>query len=153
MARVKTNCGVFRIRLDARHFPETVNSFVFLARSGFYDGLRFNRVVPNFVIEGGDPRGNGTSGPGYHVTEPPPRSFRYTPGTVAMGNVYGSPRGRSGSDFFVVLPGGRGIRSNYAVLGRVRSGMSVVRRIGDLGTESERPSQVVRIDWIRIQRR
>jgi peptidylprolyl isomerase len=150
---VKTNCGRFRIRLDARRFPVVVNSFVYLARSGFYDGLHFNRVVPKFVIEGGDPRGDGTSGPGYHVVEPPPRGFHYRVGTVGMGKTYAEPRGRAGSDFFVVFGHARSIAPDYAVVGRVFAGMSTVRKIGALGTTSERPSQVVRIDWIRIHRR
>jgi peptidyl-prolyl cis-trans isomerase B (cyclophilin B) len=152
VAVVKTNCGRFEIKLDARRFPVIVNSFVYLARSGFYDGLRFNRVVPNFVIEGGDPKGNGTTGPGYHVTEPPPPGFRYRAGTVAMGKTYAEPRGRAGSNFFVVVGGGRSIAPDYAVLGRVRAGMATVRKIAALGTPSERPSQVVRIEWIRVHR-
>lgn len=152
VAIIKTNCGRFRIKLDARRFPVVVNSFVYLARSGFYDGLHFDRVVPHFVIQGGDPRGNGTSGPGYSVVEPPPRHFHYRVGTVAMGKAYREARGQAGSDFFVVLGGGRYIAPDYAVLGRVQAGMATVRRIGSLGTASEEPYQVVRIDWIRIHR-
>lgn len=152
VAIIKTNCGRFRIRLDARRFPVVVNSFVYLARSGFYDGLHFERVVPHFVIEGGDPRGNGTGGPGYSVVDPPPRHFGYRVGTVAMGKTSEEARGQAGSDFFVVLGGGRYIAPDYAVLGRVRTGMATVRRIGSLGTASEKPRQVVRIDWIRIHR-
>jgi cyclophilin family peptidyl-prolyl cis-trans isomerase len=152
-AIIKTNCGRFRIGLDARRFPVVVNSFVYLARSGFYDGLHFDRVVPRFVIEGGDPRGDGTSRPGYRVIEPPPRHFRYQVGTVAMGKTNEEARGQAGSNFFVVLGSGGYIAPDYAVLGRVRAGMATVRRIGSLGTASENPRQVVRIDWIRIHRR
>jgi cyclophilin family peptidyl-prolyl cis-trans isomerase len=151
-AVVKTNCGRFSIGLDARRFPVVVNSFVYLARSGFYDGLQFNRVVPHFVIEGGDPGGTGTTGPGYRVTEPPPRHFRYQVGSVAMGKASSEARGQAGSNFFVVLGGGRYIAPDYAVLGRVQAGMATVRRIGSLGTPSEKPRQFVRIDWIRIRR-
>jgi peptidyl-prolyl cis-trans isomerase B (cyclophilin B) len=152
-AVVKTNCGRFRIGLDARRFPVVVNSFVYLVRSGFYDGLQFSRVVPHFVIEGGDPGGTGTTGPGYRVTEPPPRHFRYRVGVVAMGKASNEARGRAGSTFFVVLGGGRYIAPDYAVLGRVQAGMATVRRIGSLGTPGEKPRQIVRIDWIRIRRR
>jgi len=152
IATIKTNCGRFRIKLDARRFPVVVNSFVYLARSGFYDGLHFDRVVPHFVVEGGDPRGNGTSGPGYRVIDAPPRHFHYQVGTVAMGKTSKEARGQAGSNFFVVLGGGRYIAPDYAVLGRVRAGMTTVRRIGSLGTESGKPRQVVRIDWIRIHR-
>jgi peptidyl-prolyl cis-trans isomerase B (cyclophilin B) len=152
VAVVKTNCGQFRIKLDARRFPVVVNSFVYLARSGFYDGLQFNRVVPHFVIEGGDPLGNGTSGPGYRVIDPPPAHFHYRVGTVAMGKSSSEARGQAGSSFFVVMGGGASIAPEYAVLGRVRAGMATLRRIGSLGTARETPRQVVRIDWIRIRR-
>jgi cyclophilin family peptidyl-prolyl cis-trans isomerase len=151
-AVVKTNCGQFRIKLAVRSSPVVVNSFVHLARTGFYDGLRFDRVVPGFVIQGGDPSGNGTAGPGYHVVDPPPRSFRYRDGTVAMARTSAAPRGWAGSDFFVVLGEGGAIRPDYAVLGHVSDGVATLRRIEALGTLSERPSQVVRIDWVRIRR-
>jgi cyclophilin family peptidyl-prolyl cis-trans isomerase len=152
-ALITTNCGRFAIELDARRFPVAVNSFVYLARSGFYDGLRFNRVVPDFVIEGGDPRGNGTSGPGYHVIDPPPRNFHYRLGTVAMGKTSAEPRGQAGSDFFVVLGQGSAIDPDYAVIGQVWAGMPTVKRIGSLGTNSESPSQVVKIESVRIHKR
>lgn len=151
-AVVKTNCGQFRIKLDARRFPVVVNSFAYLARSGFYDGLQFNRVVPHFVIEGGDPLGHGTVGPGYRVIDPPPAHFLYRVGTVAMGKSSSEARGQAGSNFFVVTGGGGSIAPEYAVLGRVRAGMATVRRISSLGTARETPRQVVRIDWIAIRR-
>jgi cyclophilin family peptidyl-prolyl cis-trans isomerase len=151
-AVVKTNCGRFRIKLDARRFPVVVNSFVYLARSGFYDGLQFNRVVPHFLIQGGDPLGNGMSGPGYRVIDPPPADFRYRAGTVAMSKSSLEAQGQAGSTFFVVTGGGASIAPEYAVLGRVRAGMATVRRISSLGTAREIPRQVVRIDWIRIRR-
>ena len=151
-AIVKTNCGRFRIKLDARRFPVVVNSFVYLARSGFYDGLQFNRVVPHFVIQGGDPLGNGMSGPGYHVIDPPPADFRYRVGTVAMSKSSLEARGQAGSTFFVVTAEGTSIAPEYAVLGRVRAGMATVKRIDSLGTAKEVPRQVVRIDWIAIHR-
>ena len=151
-AVVKTNCGQFRIKLDARRFPVVVNSFVYLARSGFYDGLQFNRVVPHFVIQGGDPLGNGMSGPGYRVIDPPPADFLYRVGTVAMSRSSSEARGQAGSTFFVVTGGGASIAPEYAVLGRVRAGMATIRRIDSLGTARETPRQVVLIDWIKIHR-
>ncbi len=150
-AVVKTNCGRFRIKLDARRSPVVVNSFVYLARSGFYDGLQFNRVVPHFVIQGGDPLGNGMSGPGYRVIDPPPADFRYRVGSVAMSKSSLEAPGQAGSTFFVVTGGAASIAPEYAVLGRVRAGMATVRRISSLGTAREIPRQVVRIDWIRIR--
>lgn len=107
IAIVKTNCGRFQIRLDARRAPITVNSFVYLAHSGFYRGLDFYRVVPDFVIQAGDPREARTGGPGYSTTEPPPRHFHFHLGAVAMAKAFADPRGRAGSIFFVVAGRGR----------------------------------------------
>lgn len=153
IAIVETNCGDFKIGLDARRAPKIVNSFVYLARSGFYDGLLFYRVLPDFVIQGGDPRNNGTGGPGYRVTEAPPAGFHYRVGSVAMANSEGERPGEAGSVFFVVTGEGKYIPDEYGLLGQVRAGLATVERIGALGTRSERPSQVVRIDSIRIKRR
>lgn len=153
VAVVETNCGQFEIQLDARQAPKIVNSFVYLSRSGFYDGLLFYRVVPDFVIQGGDPRNNGTGGPGYSVTEPPPSGFTYRLGTVAMAKTAEALPGASGSTFFIVSgKDGRDLPAEYAVVGQVSAGLATVKRIGALGTASERPSQVVRIDSIRIKR-
>jgi peptidyl-prolyl cis-trans isomerase B (cyclophilin B) len=151
VAIVKTNCGHFEIQLDARRAPRIVNSFVYLARSGFYDGLLFYRVVPNFVVQGGDPRDNGTGGPGYRVTEPPPAGFHYRIGTVAMAKNSEERPGAAGSVFFIVTGQGRYIKDEYAILGRVQAGLATVKRIAALGTESEHPSQMIRIDSIRIR--
>jgi cyclophilin family peptidyl-prolyl cis-trans isomerase len=151
IASVKTNCGRFQIKLDAKQAPTIVNSFVYLARAGYYDGLRFDRVVPNFVIEGGDPTGHGMGGPGYHVTEPPPVGYRYRVGNVLMAKDGEEPPGRAGSDFFVVVGQARYIRREYALLGQVSAGMNTVERIAALGDADEEPSQTVRIDRIRIK--
>lgn len=152
VAIVKTNCGRFRIRLDARRAPVTVNSFVHLARSGFYRGLDFYRVVPDFVIQAGDPSESDSGGPGYSTTERPPRNFHSRLGTVAMAKTAISPPGWAGSVFFIVAGGeARFLPNEYAILGRVGAGMATVERIDDLGTESEVPRQVVKIDWIKIR--
>jgi cyclophilin family peptidyl-prolyl cis-trans isomerase len=151
LALVQTNCGSFTIGLDAARSPVLVNSFVHLARNGFFDGLTFYRVVPEFVIQGGDPRDNGTGGPGYHVVQPPPAHFRYRPGTVAMGKTAAEPSGFAGSDFFVVVGQGGTISPEYAVLGRVRSGMETIRGIDSLGTRKETPSQTVLIESVTIR--
>lgn len=150
LAVIETNCGRFKIRLDARRSPVIVNSFAYLARSGFYDGLSFYRVASNFVVQGGDPSGSGFGGPGYHVIEPPPSRVRYRRGTVAMAKSAAEPSGWSGSTFFVVVGYGGTIAPEYGLLGRITSGMATVKRINRLGTPSERPRQVVRIDRVRI---
>jgi peptidyl-prolyl cis-trans isomerase B (cyclophilin B) len=151
-AVVKTSCGAFDIALDAKRAPKTVNSFVFLTEKGFYDGLDFHRVVPEFVIQGGDPLGNGTGGPGYSVVEKPPANLSYTKGVVAMAKGSTDPPGSSGSQFFVVLGANAGLPPEYALLGKVSKGMDVVERIGKLGTPAEKPKQTVLIEKLSIEK-
>lgn len=134
-ATVVTNCGTFSFRLDVRRAPRTAGSFYSLAKRGFYDGTAFHRVVRGFVIQGGDPKGDGTGGPGYSVTEKPPADAAYTRGTVAMAKTASEPPGASGSQFFVVTGENAGLPPEYALLGRVTSGQAVVDRIGALPTQ------------------
>jgi peptidyl-prolyl cis-trans isomerase B (cyclophilin B) len=133
VAAVDTTCGSFEIALDARGSPRTVSSFVYLARQGVYDDTTFHRIVPGFVIQGGDPLGTGRGGPGYSVDEPPPGNAEYTRGTVAMAKTEIEPPGRSGSQFFVVTAADAGLPPQYALLGEVSSGEDVVDRIATLG--------------------
>ncbi len=151
-AVVETSCGTFDIALDTKRAPKTVNSFVFLSEEGFYDGLTFHRVVPGFVIQGGDPLGSGTGGPGYSVDEKPPSNLAYTKGTVAMAKSSAEPPGRSGSQFFVVIGADAGLSPEYALVGKVDRGLAVVERIGTLGKADETPKQTVLIDRIRIEK-
>ncbi len=132
-ATVDTSCGRFDIRLDTSSSPKTVNSFAYLAKKGLYDDTTFNRIVPGFVIQGGDPLQNGSGGPGYTVVEPPPRNATYRMGTVAMAKPPVAPNGQSGSQFFVVTAADAGLPANYAILGKVSSGFDVVKKIGMLG--------------------
>jgi len=151
-AVVDTSCGRFQIALDSRGAPKTVNSFVFLAEKGFYDGLGFHRVAPGFVIQGGDPLGTGTGGPGYSVDEKPPANLSYTKGTVAMAKSSAEPPGRSGSQFFVVLALDAGLEPEFALVGKVSKGFGTVERIGELGTPAEKPEQTVLIEQISIKK-
>jgi peptidyl-prolyl cis-trans isomerase B (cyclophilin B) len=151
-AAVETSCGTFDIAFDAKRAPKTVNSFVFLSEKGFYDGLTFHRVAPGFVIQGGDPLGDGTGGPGYSVDEKPPSNLAYTKGVVAMAKSSAEPPGRSGSQFFVVLGPDAGLPPEYALIGKVSEGLDVVERIGKLGTPAEQPKQTVLIEEITIDR-
>jgi peptidyl-prolyl cis-trans isomerase B (cyclophilin B) len=151
-AVVATSCGTFEIALDAQRAPKTVNSFVFLAEEGFYDGLTFHRVAPGFVIQGGDPLGTGTGGPGYSVDEQPPSNLAYTKGVVAMAKSSAEPPGRSGSQFFVVLSADAGLPPEYALVGKVDKGFAVVERIGKLGTPTEKPKQTVLIEAVSIEK-
>jgi peptidyl-prolyl cis-trans isomerase B (cyclophilin B) len=151
-AVVETSCGSFDIGLDASRAPKTVNSFVYLSEQGFYDGLSFHRIAPGFVIQGGDPLGTGTGGPGYSVVEKPPANLSYTQGTVAMAKSSAEPSGSSGSQFFVVTAPDAGLPPEYALVGKLTEGYDVVARIGKLGTPAEKPKQPVLIEKITIEK-
>jgi peptidyl-prolyl cis-trans isomerase B (cyclophilin B) len=151
-AVVKTSCGTFEIALDTKRAPKTANSFAFLAEEGFYDDLTFHRVVPGFVIQGGDPEGTGAGGPGYKVVEKPPANLAYTKGVVAMAKSEAEPPGSSGSQFYVVTAPDAGLPPEYALVGKVSEGYSVVARIEKLGTPEEKPKQTVLIEEVTIER-
>ncbi|MFP5388718.1 MAG: peptidylprolyl isomerase [Thermoleophilia bacterium] len=151
-AAVETSCGSFDIALDTSRAPKTVNSFAYLSDEGFYDDLTFHRIVPGFVIQGGDPLGTGLGGPGYTVVEKPPANLSYTKGIVAMAKSSADPPGSSGSQFFVVTGADAGLPPEYALVGKVSQGMDVVERIGKLGTPAEKPKQTVLIEKITIEK-
>jgi peptidyl-prolyl cis-trans isomerase B (cyclophilin B) len=139
---VDTNRGTFAFSLDVKDSPCTTSSFAALVRHKFFDGLTFHRIVPGFVIQGGDPKGNGTGGPGYSVVDTPPATARYVRGVVAMAKTGAEAPGTSGSQFFVVTGADAGLPPDYALLGRVTRGLSVVERIGTLGDpRTQRPTQ------------
>jgi cyclophilin family peptidyl-prolyl cis-trans isomerase len=149
---MKTSCGTFEIALDTKRAPKTANSFAFLADEGFYDDLTFHRVVPKFVIQGGDPEGTGTGGPGYKVVEKPPANLAYTKGLVAMAKSAAEPPGTSGSQFYVVTAPDAGLPPEYALVGKVSKGYSAVERIEKLGGPDEKPKQTVLIEEATVER-
>ena len=149
-AVVTTNCGSFTVALAAKTSPRTVASFVALARARYFDGTVFHRIVPGFVIQGGDPTGTGTGGPGYTTVDAPPKNTQYVRGVVAMAKTQTEPPGAAGSQFFVVTGANAGLPPDYGVLGRVAKGLAVVQRIGKLGDAQEQPTRVVEILSIRI---
>ncbi|MGN6276715.1 MAG: peptidylprolyl isomerase [Solirubrobacterales bacterium] len=151
-AVVKTSCGTFDIALNTRRAPKTANSFAFLAEEGFYNDLIFHRIVPGFVIQGGDPEGTGLGGPGYSITEKPPANLTYTRGVVAMAKGSTDPPGRSGSQFFVVTAPNAELPPEYALVGKVTEGYEAVARIEKLGTPEEKPKQTVLIEEVTIER-
>ncbi|MBS1861731.1 MAG: peptidylprolyl isomerase [Actinobacteria bacterium] len=152
-AVVETNCGTFDIALATTEAPTIANSFAYLAEEGFYDELTFHRIVPEFVIQGGDPTGTGGGGPGYEVVEAPPKNLKYTLGTVAMAKTSEAPAGASGSQFYVVSgPQGETLPPEYALVGHVTKGLDVVKRIGALGGAEEKPTQPVVIEKMSIER-
>jgi len=131
---VVTNCGTFAFTLDVKHSPRTSASIYYLVKRGFYDGIPFHRVAAGFVIQGGDPLGNGSGGPGYTVVEAPPPNTQYVRGVVAMAKTQTDPSGASGSQFFVVTGANVGLPPQYAVAGKVVSGIAVAEKIGSLPT-------------------
>src|SRR5581483_5752247 len=118
---MKTNQGTFAFELDVEDSPHTTASFAALVKKGFFDGLTFHRIVPGFVIQGGDPKGDGTGGPGYSTVHPPPSDAKYTKGVVAMAKPQAEPAGTAGSQFFVVTGADIGLPPDYALLGKVSS--------------------------------
>ena len=154
VATVATNCGTFAFVLDVRHSPKTSASFVALAARGYFDGTIFHRIVPGFVIQGGDPTQTGGGGPGYSTVDRPPRTTRYVRGLVAMAKTATEAPGTSGSQFFVVTAPDAQLPPDYAVLGRVTKGGAVVTKIGTLGDPAtEQPTQPIVISRLRVTAR
>lgn len=147
---VETNCGSFTIRLDLETAPKTAASLVSLAQNGFFDGTTFHRVVPGFVIQGGDPTGTGTGGPGYQTVDVPPPGSAYTEGVVAMAKAGFEAPGTSGSQFFVVTGADIGLPAEYAVVGEVTEGLETVKAIDALGVGDGPPSQPVVIEKVTV---
>ena len=132
--KLATNCGPIEIRLDVKQAPRTTASFAYLVRRGFYNDLTFHRVAANFVIQGGDPNGDGSGGPGYTIVEPPPSNLRYTLGTVAMAKTETDPAGASGSQFFIVTTQEAPLPAQYALVGKVVGSFAGVEAIAKLPT-------------------
>jgi len=153
-AVVKTSCGTFEIALDTKTAPKTTNSFAYLAREGFYDGLDFNKIVPGLLVQGGDPAGDGTGNAGYTITEPPPADTKYTKGVVAMAREFEEPSGQSGSQFFVVTSLEAGYPPEYALVGEVSKNYPVVKRISELISPKtgEEPKIPVLIEEVTIEK-
>jgi cyclophilin family peptidyl-prolyl cis-trans isomerase len=151
VATVSTNCGDFEITLDAKRAPKTGGSFKSLADEGFFDGTTFHRIVAGFVIQGGDPKGDGTGGPGYTVVEAPPDDLLYAKGVVAMAKAGNEPPGASGSQFFVVTAEDAQLPPDYALLGKVTSGQDVVDTIGVAETDAmDAPVEPVVISSVEV---
>ncbi len=134
-AVLATNHGDITIALDPKRSPETVNNFVFLAGEGFYDGVIFHRVVPGFVIQGGDPTGTGQGGPGYRFKDELDGPGAYREGTVAMANA--GPN-TNGSQFFICLQNVN-LPHQYTIFGAVTDGMDAVQSIAAEPRHGEKP--------------
>jgi cyclophilin family peptidyl-prolyl cis-trans isomerase len=141
----QTSCGDFTVTLDLKTAPNASASMVSLANAGFFKGTVFHRIVPDFVIQGGDPTGSGQGGPGYKTVDKPPGGTAYTKGVVAMAKAPNEAPGTAGSQFYVVTGADAGLPPDYAVIGKVTKGQDVVDRIGKLGGADEQPTQVVEL--------
>ena len=153
---VDTNKGSFTFELATKTSPCTTASIAGLVKKAFFDGLTFHRIVPGFVIQGGDPAGTGSGGPGYSTVDAPPKDTQYTKGLVAMAKTAQDPPGTSGSQFFVVTGANVGLPPDYAVLGHVTHGMDVVEKIGKLGNPSDpsgAPTERIEIKKMQLQTR
>ena len=147
-ATMVTSQGTLEILLDQHVAPETVNNFVYLARFHYYDGVIFHRIIPGFVLQGGDPTGNGTGGPGYRFKDELPKPGRYELGSLAMANA--GPN-TNGSQFFVISgPDGVRLPPLYALFGKVVKGLDVVETINNIGTPSGSPKERVVIESVTI---
>jgi cyclophilin family peptidyl-prolyl cis-trans isomerase len=132
-----TNCGSITIRLDVKNSPKTTASFVSLVRRRYFIHTVFHRIIPNFVIQGGDPTGTGNGGPGYETVEAPPKDTKYTDGVVGMAKTQTEAAGTAGSQFFIVIGSDAAtLPPDYAVLGKVTEGLDVARTIGAFGDPS-----------------
>ena len=145
---VKTSCGDFTITIDQKASPRATASFVALARNDVFDDTIFHRIVPDFVVQGGDPSAVGAGGPGYLTVDKPAADTTYEKGVVAMAKSATDPPGTAGSQFFVVTAQDAGLPPDYAVIGHVTEGQPVVDRIGTLGTPTQEgtPTQTVTVD-------
>jgi cyclophilin family peptidyl-prolyl cis-trans isomerase len=131
-ATMETSKGTITIALDPAAAPKTVNNFVVLSRYHYYDGVTFHRIIPGFVIQGGDPEGTGRGGPGYRFEDELPRPGRYELGSLAMANA--GPN-TNGSQFFIISgPAGVRLPPQYSLFGKVVGGLDVVAAIDAVGS-------------------
>ena len=156
-AILKTSCGDIAIELDPVGHPVTTNSFVFLAREGFFDGQVFHRIVADFRVFSGDPAANGSGGPGYQIADEfPAADFVYTAGMVVMDNV---GKGTTGSEFFIVIgDAATTLNPQFNLLGEVMSGQETLDLIADVETavqpgsrEQSLPLETVYIESVTVE--
>ena len=151
---VVKNYGTIEAELYPHIAPNTVNNFIYLANSGFYDGLTFHRVIKDFMIQGGDPNGNGTGGPGYSIkgefsNNNFKNNLKHTEGVLSMARSQN--KNSAGSQFFIVTKDQPGLDGDYATFGKVISGMDVVHKIEDVQTDSnDKPLKSVIIESIKV---
>jgi cyclophilin family peptidyl-prolyl cis-trans isomerase len=155
VAVINTSCGTVEITLDVKDNPKTAASFAHLVEERFYDGLAFHRIVPGFVVQGGDPENSGQGGPGYSVVEAPPQNAKYTRGVVAMAKTEIEKPGTSGSQFFIVTAEDAGLPPDYAIAGKVTKGDDVVELLANVPNDpaDNRPTEPVIIENATLESR
>ncbi len=149
-----TNCGSFTFQIDQAQSPNAAASFVSLVQHGFFDKTIFHRIVPGFVIQGGDPTGSGNGGPGYTTVDTPPPTAKYTHGVVAMAKTGAQPAGAAGSQFFIVTVPNAHLPPDYAIIGKVIKGIAVVDHIGTFGDPSDEagtPTKIVEVKQATVK--
>ncbi|MVZ90226.1 peptidylprolyl isomerase [Microbacter sp. ANSKLAB05] len=147
-AVITTDAGPVTVDLLEEKAPETVNNFVFLARNKYYEGITFHRVIPGFMIQGGDPQGTGSGGPGYEFADELPESGEYEIGSMAMANAGPDT---NGSQFFIVTgDSGVSLPPDYSLFGTVTDGMDAVTAIEDDGSPQGRPQTLHTIESVEI---
>ena len=151
VAEMETTLGSITIELYAKEAPDTVKNFVTLVEKGFYDGVVFHRVIPGFMIQGGDPTGTGRGGPGYTIMDEFHPKLRHDKaGILSMANA-GPDTG--GSQFFITLGPTPHLDDRHAVFGKVVSGQDVVKKIGDTPRDrSDRPLTPVKMTKVSIKK-
>jgi cyclophilin family peptidyl-prolyl cis-trans isomerase len=148
-AVLTTDAGEVTVDLLEEKAPQTVNNFVFLARHKYYEGVTFHRVIPGFMIQGGDPQGTGAGGPGYEFADELPQEGEYRIGSMAMANA--GPE-TNGSQFFVVTgDSGVSLPPDYSLFGQVTEGMETVTAIEADGSPQGRPRTVHTIEKVEIR--
>ncbi len=151
-ADIQTSKGLMVVALDVKNATKTVNNFVVLARYKYFDGIAFHRIIPSFVIQGGDPLQNGGGGPGYRFEDELPKPGSYKVGSLAMAN---SGPNTNGSQFFIITgDAGVSLQPQYSLFGQVTQGLDVVKAIEEIGipgVEGGKPSEVVKILTVTIK--
>ncbi|CAA9245726.1 MAG: Peptidyl-prolyl cis-trans isomerase [uncultured Acidimicrobiales bacterium] len=151
-AEIQTTKGLMVASLDVKNATKTVNNFVVLARYKYFDGIAFHRIIPGFVLQGGDPQQTGTGGPGYKFEDELPKTGSYKVGSLAMAN---SGPNTNGSQFFVIAGDtGTSLQPQYSLFGQVTQGLEVVKAIEDVGIPGNadgKPSEVVKITSVTIK--
>ncbi|OGY23798.1 MAG: peptidylprolyl isomerase [Candidatus Woykebacteria bacterium RBG_13_40_7b] len=149
-ARFETSQGNFTIALFGEKTPKTVSNFIFLAKEGFYDGLTFHRVIDEFMIQGGDPKGDGTGGPGYQFEDEFDSSLTFSKvGLLAMAN---SGANTNGSQFFITVAPTEHLNGKHTIFGEIIEGYDIVEKISKVTTgEGDKPQEPVVINKIETE--